>query len=169
MMNDGGSRKLAPSVSYSSAGDSQKTRVKSFTILLMTAAFIVMLAVLSVAGLAFYFSTFKSEFSERKQHFVTVCWRSELRKNMLLFKLISALIAFDGEFMVVRGDVFTTGLKYNHTTAFEQKSQIYEQMIRKAVVASGLTVLHCEVLGFGEGPLINVIFRVYLDIRKIPA
>lgn len=65
MMNDIGSRKLAPSVSYSSSGDiPRKNRVKSFTILLLTAAFIVMLAVLSVAGLAFYFSTFKSEYSE---------------------------------------------------------------------------------------------------------
>lgn len=32
----------------------------------MTAAFIVMLAVLSVAGLAFYFSTFKSDLSDCK-------------------------------------------------------------------------------------------------------
>lgn len=35
--------------------------MKSFTIILMTAAFIVVLAVLSVAALAFYFSTFKSD------------------------------------------------------------------------------------------------------------
>lgn len=65
MNNDAGSRKLAPSVSYSSSGEMpRKNRVKSFTILLLTAAFIVMVAVLSVAGLAFYFSTFKSEYSE---------------------------------------------------------------------------------------------------------
>lgn len=58
------SRNLTPSLSYSSSKN--KKSVKSFTILLMTAAFIVMLAVLSVAGLAFYFSTFKSDLNECK-------------------------------------------------------------------------------------------------------
>lgn len=38
--------------------------VKSFSIILMSAAFIVILAVIAVAGLAFYFSTFKSDSSE---------------------------------------------------------------------------------------------------------
>lgn len=74
------SRNLTPSLSYSSSKHNQpngsngsiggtghhKKSVKSFTILLMTAAFIVMLAVLSVAGLAFYFSTFKSDLSDCK-------------------------------------------------------------------------------------------------------
>lgn len=77
-------------------------------------------------------------------------------------------MTFEGEFMVVRGDVFTTGLKYNHTTTFDQKSQMYEQIIRNGVTRGGLSVVHCEVTGFGEGPLINVKFRLYLDIRKIP-
>lgn len=77
-------------------------------------------------------------------------------------------MAFEGEFMVVRGDVFTTGLKYNHTTTFDQKSQMYEKIISNGVTRGGLVVMHCEVYGFGEGPLINVMFRLYLDIRKIP-
>lgn len=40
---------------------SKKRSIKSFSIILMTAAFIVVLAVLSVAGLAFYFSTFRND------------------------------------------------------------------------------------------------------------
>lgn len=52
------SRNLTPSSTYSSKS---RSSLKSFTIILMTAAFIVILAVLSVAGLAFYFSTFKSD------------------------------------------------------------------------------------------------------------
>lgn len=52
------SRNLTPSSSFSAKSQSN---IKSFTIILMTAAFIVVLAVLSVAALAFYFSTFKSD------------------------------------------------------------------------------------------------------------
>lgn len=52
------SRNLTPSSTYSSKS---RSSMKSFTIILMTAAFIVVLAVLSVAALAFYFSTFKSD------------------------------------------------------------------------------------------------------------
>lgn len=52
------SRNLTPSSTYSSKS---RSSIKSFTIILMTAAFIVILAVLSVAALAFYFSTFKSD------------------------------------------------------------------------------------------------------------
>lgn len=52
------SRNLTPSSTYSSKS---RSSLKSFTIILMTAAFIVILAVLSVAALAFYFSTFKSD------------------------------------------------------------------------------------------------------------
>ena len=61
-------RNLTPSLSYSSKNNGKNSRksIKSFTILLMTAAFIVMLAVLSVAGLAFYFSTFKADTNDCK-------------------------------------------------------------------------------------------------------
>lgn len=44
----------------------KKRSIKSFSIILMTAAFIVVLAVLSVAGLAFYFSTFRNEMDNCK-------------------------------------------------------------------------------------------------------
>lgn len=39
----------------------RRINIRSFSILIMSAAFIVLLAVLSVAALAFYFSTFKSD------------------------------------------------------------------------------------------------------------
>lgn len=47
---------LSPAMSVT-----KKRSIKSFSIILMTAAFIVVLAVLSVAGLAFYFSTFRGD------------------------------------------------------------------------------------------------------------
>lgn len=52
---------LSPSV-YSK----KRINIRSFSILIMSAAFIVLLAVLSVAALAFYFSTFKSDSNECK-------------------------------------------------------------------------------------------------------
>lgn len=54
-------RNLTPS-SYASSKSNSK--VRSCSIILMTAAFIVILAVLSVAALAFYFSTFKSDLND---------------------------------------------------------------------------------------------------------
>lgn len=77
-------------------------------------------------------------------------------------------MVFDGKFMVSKGDVFTTGLKYNHTAAFQQKSDFYENFIVKSLENNGLDVFKCEISGFGEGPLINVLFRLFLDMRKIP-
>ena len=44
----------------------KRINIRSFSILIMSAAFIVLLAVLSVAALAFYFSTFKSDPTECK-------------------------------------------------------------------------------------------------------
>lgn len=52
---------LSPSI-YSK----KRINIRSFSILIMSAAFIVLLAVLSVAALAFYFSTFKSDPSDCK-------------------------------------------------------------------------------------------------------
>lgn len=56
------SRNISPSI-YS---HKKRRNIKSFSILLMSAAFIVVLAVLAVAGLAFYFSTFKSDQNDCK-------------------------------------------------------------------------------------------------------
>jgi len=33
---------------------------------------------------------------------------------------------------------------------------------------NGLQPLRTDVWGFGEGPLIKVSFRVFLDVRKLP-
>jgi len=85
--------------------------------------------------------------------------------NLLLF---SAILVFDGSFRVNRGDVFTTGLKYNHTAAFRQKTEFYEKAINTALENNAMNVARTDVSGFGEGPLINVRFRVFLDMRKLP-
>jgi hypothetical protein len=52
---------LSPSI-YSK----KRINIRSFSILIMSAAFIVLLAVLSVVALAFYFSTFKSDANDCK-------------------------------------------------------------------------------------------------------
>ncbi|XP_031623658.1 proteoglycan 4 [Contarinia nasturtii] len=132
------SRNLTPSSTYSSKS---RSSIKSFTIILMTAAFIVILAVLSVAALAFYFSTFKSD---------------------------DSIMIFDGKFQVTRGDVFTTGLKYNHTNAYQKKVDHYRNLITESLERNGLTVYKCDIHGFGTGPLVQVDFRVFLDMRKVP-
>lgn len=77
-------------------------------------------------------------------------------------------MVFDGKFTVSRGDIFTSSLKYNHTTVYQQKSEFYTNLISESLEHSGLTVLDCYINGFGSGPLISVDFRVYLDMRRVP-
>lgn len=75
---------------------------------------------------------------------------------------------FDGKFQVTRGDVFTTGLKYNHTSVYQQKVDYYRTLLTESLENNGLTVYKCDIHGFGTGPLIQVDFRVFLDMRKVP-
>lgn len=77
-------------------------------------------------------------------------------------------MVFDGKFLVASGDVFTTGLKYNHTSVFRQKSDYYEQLITQSLENNGLAVYKCDINDFGVGPLITVHFRIYLDMRRVP-
>lgn len=84
---------------------------------------------------------------------------------MLLF---SAIMVFDGKFQVSKGDVFTTGLKYNHTSVYQQKAEFYRNLITESLENNGLTVYKCEINGFGNGPLIQPDFRVFLDMRRVP-
>lgn len=86
----------------------------------------------------------------------------------LVLFCIPAIMIFDGKFQVSRGDVFTTGLKYNHTTAYQQKVEFYRNLITESLEHNGLTVYRCDINGFGAGPLIQVDFRVYLDMRRVP-
>uniref|UniRef100_A0A182F267 Uncharacterized protein n=1 Tax=Anopheles albimanus TaxID=7167 RepID=A0A182F267_ANOAL len=120
----------------------KQKNIKSFSILLMSAAFIVVLAVLCVAGLAFYFSTFKTDLSE-------------------------SILAFDCTFRVARGDIYTTGLRTNSTPVYRQKTAFYERLIDTSLEHSGLTVSRAEIMSFGDGPTIVLSFRVFLDMRKI--
>lgn len=80
----------------------------------------------------------------------------------------AAVMIFDGKFQVTRGDVFTTGLKYNHTSVYQQKVDFYRNLITESLDHNGLTVYKCEIHGFGTGPLVHVDFRVFLDMRKVP-
>lgn len=169
------SRNLTPSSTYSSKS---RSSLKSFTIILMTAAFIVILAVLSVAALAFYFSTFKSDDCKClvftiNMHDVHIALSPlTLTCIDLLLSIFNdfpvAIMIFDGRFQVTRGDVFTTGLKYNHTSVYQQKVEYYRNLITESLEHNGLTVYKCDIHGFGTGPLIQVDFRVFLDMRKVP-
>lgn len=78
------------------------------------------------------------------------------------------MMMFDGKFQVLKGDTFTTGLKYNHTSAFQQKAEMYQGLISRSLEKGGVEPMKCVVTGFGTGPLINVMFHIILDMRKIP-
>lgn len=159
------SRNLTPSSTYSSKS---RSSIKSFTIILMTAAFIVILAVLSVAALAFYFSTFKSDDCKIFRYIHHICFFCQNYYTNVQFDCLVAIMIFDGKFQVTRGDVFTTGLKYNHTTVYQQKVEYYRNLISDSLGRNGLTVYKCDIRGFGTGPLVQVDFRVFLDMRKVP-
>ncbi|XP_053692046.1 mucin-5AC [Sabethes cyaneus] len=128
-------------LSSSMYGKKQKN-FRSVSVLLLSAAFIVVLAILCVVGLAFYLSAFKSDLSE-------------------------SILVFDCTFRVTRGDIYTTGLRSNHTSVFRQKSAFYERLIGTSLEQSGLTVSRTEIMDFGDGPTIVLSFRVFLDMRKI--
>ncbi|XP_053676513.1 mucin-5AC [Anopheles nili] len=120
----------------------KQKNIKSFSIILMSAAFIIILAVLCVVGLAFYLSTFRTDLSE-------------------------TILAFDCTFRVARGDIYTTGLRTNSTPVYRQKTAFYEKLIDTSLERSGLTVSRAEIMNFGDGPTIALSFRVFLDMRKI--
>ena len=86
---------------------------------------------------------------------------------MLFVLFFAAILVFDCTFRVTKGDVYTTGLKYNTTAAFRQKSQFYERVIGTSLEKSGLTVSKAEINDFGDGPTIVLSFRVFLDMRQI--
>ncbi|XP_055848503.1 mucin-2 [Episyrphus balteatus] len=140
MWRDG--RNIAPST-FSAKPHHPHTKTKSFSIILSTAAFIVLLAVISIAGLAFYFSSIKSNMED-------------------------TVIGFEGSFRIAKGDLFTTGLKYNHTTTYKQKVEYYKRFVERSLTDNALQPIRVDVAGFGDGPLIKVSFRTYLDVRKLP-
>ncbi|XP_052847517.1 mucin-17 isoform X1 [Drosophila gunungcola] len=135
-------RNIAPST-FSAKTHTQYPKNRSFSIILTTAAFIVLLAVISIAGLAFYFSSIKTTLED-------------------------PVMGFEGSFRIAKGDLFSTGLKYNHTTTYKQKIDFYKRFVERSMMDNGLQPLRTDVWGFGEGPLIKVSFRVFLDVRKLP-
>ncbi|XP_070497384.1 serine-rich adhesin for platelets [Chironomus tepperi] len=128
---------LSPSV-YSK----KRINIRSFSILIMSAAFIVLLAVLSVAGLAFYFSTFKSDSTE-------------------------SMLVFDCSFRIAKGDIWVSQLKYNQTPIFRQKAAFYTKFIETSLEHGNFNVAKTDINSFGNGPDIQLSFRIYLDMRKI--
>ncbi|KAL7732018.1 hypothetical protein ACLKA6_015781 [Drosophila palustris] len=135
-------RNIAPST-FSTKTHAHYPKNRSFSIILTTAAFIVLLAVISIAGLAFYFSSIKATLED-------------------------PVLGFEGSFRIAKGDLYSTGLKYNHTTTYKQKIDFYKRFVERALTDNGLQPLRTDVWGFGEGPLIKVSFRIFLDVRKLP-
>ncbi|XP_053959558.1 mucin-2 [Anastrepha ludens] len=135
-------RNIAPST-FSAKTHTHYQKPRSFSIILTTAVFIVLLAVISIAGLAFYFSSVKANLED-------------------------PVLGFDGSFRIAKGDLFSTGLKYNHTTTYKQKVEFYKRFIERSLMDNGLQPLRVDTWGFGEGPLIKVSFRTFLDVRKLP-
>lgn len=68
---------------------------------------------------------------------------------------------------VSKGDIFTASLKNPQSLAYQQKSTFYERLLRNALEHAGLTVAKINISSFGDGPFINLTFRVFLDMRKI--
>ncbi|BFF97734.1 mucin-5AC [Drosophila madeirensis] len=135
-------RNIAPST-FSAKTQTQYPKNRSFSIILTTAAFIVLLAVISIAGLAFYFSSIKATLED-------------------------PILGFEGSFRIAKGDLYSTGLKYNHTTTYKQKIDFYKRFVERSLTDNGLQPLRTDVWGFGDGPLIKVSFRLFLDVRKLP-
>lgn len=77
-------------------------------------------------------------------------------------------MGFEGIFRIAKGDLFSTGLKYNHTTSYTQKVDFYKRFIERALSDNGLQPIRTDVWGFGSGPLIKVFFRTFLDMRRLP-
>ncbi|CAD6999916.1 unnamed protein product [Ceratitis capitata] len=135
-------RNIAPST-FSAKTHTHYQKPRSFSIILTSAVFIVLLAVISIAGLAFYFSSVKANLED-------------------------PVLGFEGSFRIAKGDLFSTGLKYNHTTTYKQKIEFYKRFIERSLMDNGLQPLRVDTWGFGEGPLIKVSFRTFLDVRKLP-
>jgi hypothetical protein len=83
------------------------------------------------------------------------------------FALSPATLVFDCLFRVAKGDVYTSGLKYNHTAIYRQKAAFYTKFIETSLEHGSFNVAKTEIYGFGAGPDILLSFRVYLDMRKI--
>lgn len=75
---------LSPSI-YSK----KRINIRSFSILIMSAAFIVLLAVLSIAGLAFYFSNLKPDSNECEFYLSVLLWLFFIRPTYNLIHYFS--------------------------------------------------------------------------------
>jgi hypothetical protein len=79
-----------------------------------------------------------------------------------------ATLVFDCLFRIAKGDVYTAGLKYNHTAIYRQKAAFYTKFIETSLEHGSFNVAKTEINDFGPGPdTIQLSFRVYLDMRRI--
>lgn len=100
----------------------------------------------------------------------TEWWRKIIIIHFISFHFIAtspATLVFDCLFRIAKGDVYTAGLKYNHTAIYRQKAAFYTKFIETSLEHGSFNVAKTEINGFGQGPDIQLSFRVYLDMRKI--
>jgi hypothetical protein len=74
---------------------------------------------------------------------------------------------FDCAFRIIKGDLWVSQLKHNHTPVYRQKSVFYTKFIEKSLEHGSFNVVKTELNGFGNGPNLELNFRVYLDMSKI--
>ncbi|XP_054267242.1 uncharacterized protein LOC128989379 [Macrosteles quadrilineatus] len=113
------------------------------SVLAAVLVFVIILAVMVIAGLAIYMGALRLE--------------------------VSQILVLDGSFRVVGGDTYNISLMDHSSPLFQRKSQIYKSMIesifRRTEFSSAIK--QCNILGFKNGSVI-VFFRLILDRRKIP-
>lgn len=68
---------------------------------------------------------------------------------------------------VAKGDIWTQQLKNNNTSVFRQKSIFYKKFIETSLENGNFNVAKIEIFNFGDGPILQLNFRIYLDMRKI--
>lgn len=77
------------------------------------------------------------------------------------------MLVFDCAFRISKGDIWTSQLKYNHTSAFRQKATFYTKFIESSLENGNFDVAKIDINSFGDGPSLMLSFRIYLDMRKI--
>ena len=77
------------------------------------------------------------------------------------------MLVFDCEFRIAKGDIWVSQLKYNQTPIFRQKAAFYTKFIEMSLEHGNFNVAKTDINSFGNGPDIQLSFRIYLDMRKI--
>lgn len=118
------------------------------------------------SGLSVFYA-FEVECNDQISHHRALALSAKNNNYSFRFVLLPASLVFDCIFRIAKGDVYTSGLKYNHTAIYRQKAAFYTKFIETSLEHGSFNVAKTEINGFGLGPDIQLNFRIYLDMRKI--